>query len=123
MEREIIWHKPNARPERLRDRFARRHENIFVLPRDQRDLRETSETAVWSILSDRGQLGHPSKGTLEVARRCVRFGCQPGGTVFDPFCGSGITGIAAREQRCRFIGIDLNPECHALALQRLGLDI
>jgi len=67
-------------------------------------------------------VGHPAKGTLEVARRCVRLGCRPGGTVLDPFSGSGTTGIAAREHRCRFIGIDLNPECHALALQRLGLD-
>lgn len=122
LEREIIWHKPNARPESARDRFARRYENIFVLVQDHRDPCETSETAVWSISSDRGRVGHPAKGTLEVARRCVRLGCRPGGTVLDPFSGSGTTGIAAREHRCRFIGIDLNPECHALALQRLGLD-
>jgi DNA modification methylase len=121
LEREIIWHKPNARPESVRDRFARRYENIFVLTRDQRDVTETGETAVWSVSSDRGRVDHPAKGTLEIARRCVRLGCRPGETVLDPFSGSGTTGIAAREHRCRFIGIDLNPDCHELALQRLGL--
>lgn len=121
LEREIIWHKPNARPESVRDRFARRYENIFVLTRDRRDLTETGETVVWSVSSDRGQVGHPAKGTLEIARRCVRLGCRPGGTVLDPFSGSGTTGIAAREHRCRFIGIDLNPACHDLALRRLEL--
>lgn len=118
LEREIIWHKPNARPESVRDRFARRYENIFVLTRDPA---ETGETVVWSVSSDRGQVGHPAKGTLEIARRCVRLGCRRGGTVLDPFSGSGTTGLAAREQRCRFIGIDLNPDCHDLALRRLGL--
>ncbi|MEA5365421.1 DNA methyltransferase [Amycolatopsis sp., V23-08] len=45
----------------------------------------------------------------------------PAGRVLDPFSGSGTTGLAAREQRCRFIGADLNPACHNLALRRLGL--
>jgi site-specific DNA-methyltransferase (adenine-specific) len=121
LEREIIWHKPNARPESVRDRFARRYENIFVLTRDRRDMPETSETVVWNVSSDRGRVGHPAKGTLEIARRCVRLGCRSGGTVLDPFSGSGTTGMAAREQRCRFVGIDLNPACHEIALQRLGL--
>jgi DNA modification methylase len=120
LEREIIWHKPNARPESVRDRLSRRYENIFALSRDPC---ETSETVVWNVSSDRGRVGHPAVGTLEIARRCVRLGCRPGGTVLDPFSGSGTTGLAAREHHCRFIGIDLNSDCHALALQRLGLSV
>ncbi|MCR6490532.1 site-specific DNA-methyltransferase [Amycolatopsis sp. OK19-0408] len=118
LRREIIWHKPNARPESVRDRFSHCYENLFIL---SRDFCEIGETTVWSVSSDRGRVGHPAKGTLEIARRCVRLGCRPGGTVLDPFSGSGTTGIAAREHRCRFIGIDLNPACHQLALERLGL--
>ncbi|WP_410628508.1 DNA methyltransferase [Amycolatopsis sp. cmx-8-4] len=81
LEREIIWHKPNARPESVRDRFAHQYENIFVLARDRRDRCETGETSVWSVSSDRGRVGHPAKGTLEIARRYVRRGCRRGGTV------------------------------------------
>jgi site-specific DNA-methyltransferase (adenine-specific) len=118
LQREIFWHKPNARPESVRDRFSHCYENVFVLSREPC---ETGETEVWSVSSDRGRVDHPAKGTLEIARRCVRLGCRPGGTVLDPFSGSGTTGIAAREHRCRFIGIDLDPRCHELAVQRLGL--
>ncbi|NBH07737.1 site-specific DNA-methyltransferase [Amycolatopsis sp. SID8362] len=119
VHREIIWHKPNARPESMRDRFAHRYETIFELARDRGET--GAETAVWTVSADRGRVGHPAVGTLEIARRCVRLGCRPGGTVLDPFSGSGTTGLAAREHRCRYIGIDINPDSHALALRRLGL--
>lgn len=34
---------------------------------------------------------------------------SPGDLVVDPFCGSGVTGLAAVSLRRRFLGIDLNP--------------
>jgi hypothetical protein len=105
--REIVWHKPNARPESVRDRFSHCYENIFVLSRDPC---ETSETEIWSVSSDRGRVSHPAKGTLEIARRCVRLGCRPGGTVLDPFSGSGTTAIAAREHRCTLAFGDVQGE-------------
>lgn len=42
--------------------------------------------------------------------------------VFDPFCGSGTTGIVARELGAHFIGLDLSyPYLHDQARDRLGL--
>lgn len=41
-------------------------------------------------------------------------------TVLDPFMGSGTTGIVALENRCNFIGIELNPEYAAMAERRLA---
>ena len=40
-------------------------------------------------------------------------GCNAGfsgGTVLDPFCGAGTTGLVALKQGKKFIGIELNPE-------------
>jgi DNA modification methylase len=45
--------------------------------------------------------------------------CRSVAVVLDPFSGSGTTGIAARELGARFIGIDLDPECHVVAWPRL----
>ena len=39
---------------------------------------------------------------------CVKAGCPHGGTVLDPFCGSGRAGIAAQRLGRHFIGIDAN---------------
>lgn len=44
-------------------------------------------------------------------------------TVLDPFCGSGTTGLAARDLNRDFIGIDLNPEYVAIAQARIGIPV
>jgi hypothetical protein len=42
--------------------------------------------------------------------------------VLDPFCGSGTTGIAARELGAHFVGLDLSyPYLHDQARERLGM--
>lgn len=52
-----------------------------------------------------------------LAERCVRAGCKPGGTVLDPFSGSGTTGLAAARHGRRYVGIDLNREYLDLSLR------
>ncbi|MET9259632.1 site-specific DNA-methyltransferase [Amycolatopsis sp. NPDC004079] len=120
----VVWEKPNARPESVRDRLAQRYETVFLLTRSPvhwfaSDIAEEGMTDLWRVPAGRSGTGHPAAGTLEIARRCVRLGCPPGGVVLDPFCGSGTTGIAALEHGCSFIGIDLDPDCHDLAWLRL----
>jgi site-specific DNA-methyltransferase (cytosine-N4-specific) len=56
----------------------------------------------------------------ELAKRCIKAGCKPGGTVLDPFSGSGTTGEAARMLGRRYVGIDLNPAYHDLAVKRFA---
>jgi DNA modification methylase len=46
-------------------------------------------------------------------------GCPECGTVLDPFCGSGTTGIVSAENGRNFIGIELNPEYAKLAEDRI----
>lgn len=50
----------------------------------------------------------------------VVAGCPKGGTILDPFCGSGTTGVVALKNGRSFIGIDLNKEYCDLALSRLN---
>ena len=42
---------------------------------------------------------------------------RPGGTVLDPFSGSGTTGYAAAKHGRRYVGIDLNAEYLDLSLR------
>jgi len=46
----------------------------------------------------------------ELVRRCLEIGCPAGGTVFDPFSGSGTTLRVALEMGHAAIGIDLKRE-------------
>jgi site-specific DNA-methyltransferase (adenine-specific) len=44
----------------------------------------------------------------------------PGGTVLDPFMGSGSTGVAAKALGFEFIGIEMDPEYFEIAKMRIG---
>jgi DNA modification methylase len=46
---------------------------------------------------------------------CILAGCPKGGTVLDPFCGSGTTGEVAIQLSRNFIGMELNPDYVALS--------
>jgi len=47
-------------------------------------------------------------------------GCPPDGTVFDPFTGSGTTLMVSRHLMRKSIGVELNADYCALAVDRIG---
>lgn len=67
-----------------------------------------------------GRAVHPTQKPLDVLKPLIEYSCPPGGTVLDPFMGSGSTGVAALQLGRRFIGIELDPEYVALARERLN---
>lgn len=72
---------------------------------------------VWSISAQPFANAHFAVMPLELAERCVMAGCKPGGTVLDPFSGSGTTGLASARRGRRYVGIDLNSEYLDLSLR------
>jgi site-specific DNA-methyltransferase (cytosine-N4-specific) len=75
---------------------------------------------VWTISQTPNPQAHFATFPTELPTRCIKAGCKPGGTVLDPFSGSGTTGEAARMLGRRYIGIDLNPAYHDLAIRRFA---
>jgi DNA modification methylase len=63
--------------------------------------------------------GYPTQKPLALLSLLVNACCPPGGTVLDPFCGSGTTLLAATESGRRFLGIDINPDAVRIARDRL----
>jgi DNA modification methylase len=74
---------------------------------------------VWSIPTRPYRGPHFAAFPIDIPLPCIAAGCKPGGTVLDPLCGTGTTGIAARQLGWRFTGIELNPAFAALAAERL----
>lgn len=63
-------------------------------------------------------------GVFREVRRepCILAGCPEGGTVLDPFAGSGTTLMVALRHNRKAIGIELNPEYVELARARIRDD-
>jgi site-specific DNA-methyltransferase (cytosine-N4-specific) len=72
---------------------------------------------VWTIPTQPFAAAHFAVMPSALAERCIQAGCKPGGTVLDPFSGSGTTGLAAAKHGRRYIGIDLNREYLDLSLR------
>lgn len=66
------------------------------------------------------RVDHPTQKPLEIIERMVKASCPPGGTVLDPFMGSGTTALAAKRQGRHFSGFELNPEYCAIIQARLA---
>lgn len=73
--------------------------------------------SVWSISAQPFAEAHFAVMPPELAERCVKAGCKPGGTVLDPFSGSGTTGMAAAKHGRKYVGIDLNADYLDLSLR------
>jgi DNA modification methylase len=67
-----------------------------------------------------GDHGHGAGTPFGVADWWTRYICPPGGTVLDPFMGSGTMGLAALARRRKFVGIERMPEYFAIAERRLA---
>ena len=52
-------------------------------------------------------------------RWLCRLVTPTGGTIIDPFTGSGSTGVAALEEQFNFLGIEQSPEYLSIAEARL----
>jgi site-specific DNA-methyltransferase (adenine-specific) len=63
---------------------------------------------------------HPTVKPTDLMRYLCRLVTPPGGTVLDPFMGSGSTGKAATLEGFNFIGIEQNAEYIEIAKARIA---
>lgn len=65
---------------------------------------------VWSVTTKAYKGAHFATFPKELIRPCILAGCPKGGTVLDPFGGSGTTGEVAKEEGRDAFLIELNPK-------------
>jgi len=74
---------------------------------------------LWGGLCRDDEIGehyHPTQKPIALMEWCIRF---TGGTVFDPYMGSGTTILAAIELGRRAIGIEISEEYFKIAVRRI----
>jgi site-specific DNA-methyltransferase (adenine-specific) len=62
---------------------------------------------------------HPTVKPLALMEYLINMITPKGGTVLDPFMGSGTTGVACKNLNRNFIGIELDPEYFKIAERRV----
>ena len=130
LRQDIIWAKPNPMPESVKDRCTKSHEYVFLLSKspkyffDYRAIQEESisnagdttpsemrnKRDVWMIPVQPTKEAHFATYPEKLVEPCLLAGYPEGGTVLDPFFGSGTTGRVATRFGRNYIGIELNPE-------------
>ncbi|ARR53448.1 site-specific DNA-methyltransferase [Rhizorhabdus wittichii DC-6] len=74
---------------------------------------------VWSVPLGKYRDAHFAVFPPALITPCIRAGSPEGGVVLDPFFGAGTTGLVARAEGRRFVGIELNPDYCAMARDRI----
>lgn len=133
---EVIWSKPNATPNALHTAFTHAHETLIWASKGKGarhtfnyDLINSLDPAaqvssVWRIptVPTREKLHgyHPTQKPLRLVRRALLASSGEGDLIFDPFCGSGTTAVAAKELGRFFVGAELERKFCELAARRIG---
>lgn len=112
---EIIWRKRNPMPEGRCRRPHRHHEPIFLLAKtEDHEFRVSPPVpTVWEFPNEKiDGTAHYSRFPEELPKRCIEaYGkTGPDVVVFDPFSGSGTTGIVALKLDCSYLGFEIDPE-------------
>jgi len=82
------------------------HQKYFYAPRVTR--------------KERGEYNnHPTPKPVALMQYLIKLYTPEGGTVLDPFCGSGSTGIAAMLEERNFLGVDLDSDYINIAQRRV----
>jgi DNA modification methylase len=79
-----------------------------------------NKRSVWNIATAPYAEAHFATFPPALVEPCILAGCPEGGTVLDPFIGSGTTALVARRLGRKAIGIDLNAEYLDMAVRRAG---
>lgn len=86
------------------------------------DLSPIIPGEVWHIPIQGFRDAHFATFPLAIPAVCIMAGCPVGGTVLDPFAGSGTTGLVADRLQRDAILIELNPAYAAMATTRIDDD-
>ena len=85
---------------------------------------EAQVSSVWSLPavpgSEKRHGYHPTQKPLRLLRHAVLAATREGELVFDPFCGSGTSGVASKELGRFFVGAEREEEYAELAARRIG---
>lgn len=114
--------RPNTGRKRVEPGHGIKYNDSFdaavCLPVEARNKR-----SVWTVNVQGFAEAHFATFPEDLIKPCILAGCPAGGTVLDPFIGSGTTALVARELQCNAVGLELNPAYIEIAKRRLSQEV
>lgn len=126
----IRWTKKNPMPRNVERRYANDCEYAiwavksggkwtFNKPQNMGYLKPQIETG--TVPGGKNRL-HPTQKHLEVITKLVEIHTNKGDIIFDPFLGSGTTGLACKNKGRNFIGAEIDKKYYDITMKRLKDD-
>lgn len=123
----IRWVKSNPMPRNVNRRYVQDVEFAiwavknkgkwtFNKPENEKYLRAEFKTP--TVLG-RERSTHPTQKSLRLMSDLIKIHTNINDLILDPFMGSGTTGVAAIENKRKFIGIEISSEYYEIAKERL----
>ncbi len=135
---DIIWQKPNPPPNlgcrcfthstetilwATNAKKGSKHRHTFQYEQMREENGGKQMKNVWQFpppgRDEKKHGKHPTQKPVALIERCLRASTNPGDIVFDPFAGSGATGVAALGMGRNFIGCEREQEYVELIAKRL----
>lgn len=140
---DISWFKPNASPNLSKRFFTASHENL-IWARKHKQAKHTFHydkmrngdftsdilknpnkqmRSVWAIphtpKKEKTHGNHPTQKPLKLLHRIISACTNKNDIILDPFCGSGTTGVIAKQLNRNFVGIDIKQEFLKISTLRI----
>ena len=120
----LTWHKTNPVPT-CSNKYLSDTEYLLYFREVGVKIYGTYETKKKFYVSqtnkkDKELYKHPTIKPLNIIKNLIINSSMGGGVVFDPFMGSGTTGVAAKELGRNFIGCEISDEYFQIASKRIG---
>lgn len=104
----------NADARRVRNLTGNMRPGVEYLTKSVRNRR-----SVWTVTPKPFRGAHFAVMPPALVEPCILAGCPVGGTVLDPFAGSGTVGAVALNHGRRFVGVELSADYCEIARRRI----
>ncbi|WP_299076395.1 site-specific DNA-methyltransferase [uncultured Paraglaciecola sp.] len=114
---EVVWDRRGTTGHANR-RCRMSDERIYQIGKPDK-FNDMGYTTVWQIPPTKN-VNHVCTFPEELVKRCILLSTDEGDTIFDPFMGSGTTGVVAKNLNRKFIGIELDKEYFKIARDKIS---
>lgn len=119
----LIYDKPNLSYGVDKSGVGRRKADGEKKIEKRKPSKEFSRRNNWWYIPPQKGRDHPAVFPLQLAKDHILSWSNENDTVFDPFLGSGTTGIAAVQTGRNFIGVELDEKYYEIAKKRISNEL